>query len=151
MATPMIDRIDFAYGWRLRRSYPYEPNLPPPISTIKGSGWVYGTSGNDSIIGLTGHDSLVGNGGDDTFSGGTFVHGSGGHDVIKGFQAHGASAAGDVVALAGFADRTFDQAVADGHIAQAGADVVITDGANVVATLQHVLLTSLHANDFAFS
>ena len=74
-----------------------------------------------------------------------------GHDVVVGLQAHGANRQGDVVALAGFADHSFDQLVADGHIVQSGADVVIPDGTNVVATLQHVALASLHANDFAFS
>ena len=49
---------------------------------IHGTGWVYGTSGNDSIVGDSGHDSLVGNGGDDSFSGGAYVQDQGGHDVI---------------------------------------------------------------------
>jgi hypothetical protein len=55
-----------------------------------------------------------------------------------------------VVSLAGFSDHTFEQAIADGHIAQSGADVVISDGTSVVATLQNVSLASLHANDFLF-
>jgi hypothetical protein len=71
--------------------------------------------------------------------------------VVKGFQAHGAGAQGDVVALSGFVDQSFAQAVADGHIAQSGGDVVVSDGTHIVATLQNVLLSSLHANDFAFS
>ena len=80
-----------------------------------------------------------------------FTFGVGGHDVITDFQVHGASAQGDVVALAGFSDHTFDQAVADGHIAQSGTDVVISDGAHIVATLQDISLDSLHAQDFLFS
>ena len=59
-----------------------------------------------------------------------------------------AGAQGDVVLLTGFSDQTFDQAVANGHIAQAGADVVILDGANIVATLHDISLGSLHASDF---
>jgi Ca2+-binding RTX toxin-like protein len=58
------------------------PPPPPPSATIHGTGWVYGTAGNNSIIGDSGHDSLVGQGGNDTFSGGTYVQGLGGNDVI---------------------------------------------------------------------
>jgi len=110
-------------------------------------------AGNDTInvsalptgsIGVT----LNGGTGNDTFM---FTFGVNGHDVIQGFQAHGAGAQGDIVALAGSPDHTFDQAVADGHIAQSGADVVISDGVNVAATLQNITLASLHANDFLFS
>jgi hypothetical protein len=79
-----------------------------------------------------------------------FTFGTNGHDVVQGFQAHGVGTLGDVVALAGSPDQTFDQAVADGHIAQSGTDVIISDGANVVATLQSISLASLHANDFLF-
>ena len=114
---------------------------------------INGGAGNDTInasalpagtIGLT----LNGGAGNDTF---VFTFGTNGHDVVQGFQAHGASAQGDLVALMGSSDHTFDQAVADGHIAQSGAaDVVISDGTNVVATLQNIMLTSLHANDFHF-
>ena len=107
-----------------------------------------GGAGNDTIIGSGGNDTLIGGAGDDKF---VFTFGQTGHDVIQDFQAHGTGSQGDVIALAGFSDHTFDQAVADGHIAQAGADVVISDGANIVATLQNVSLASLHANDFLFS
>jgi hypothetical protein len=68
-----------------------------------------------------------------------------------GFQPHGAGTQGDLLSLTGFAEHSFDQAVGDGHIAQAGADVVISDGTHVVATLHDVLLSSLHANDFVFA
>jgi Ca2+-binding RTX toxin-like protein len=95
------------------------------------------------LIGLT----LNGGAGNDTFM---FTSGVNGHDVIQGFQAHGAGTQGDVVALAGSSDHTFDQAVANGHIAQSGSDVVLSDGTNVVATLQNISLASLHANDFLF-
>ncbi len=113
---------------------------------------INGGAGNDTInasalpagtIGLT----LDGGAGNDTF---VFTSSSNGQDVVQGFQAHGQGAQGDLVALLGSSDHAFAQAVADGHIAQSGADVVISDGANVTATLQNILLTSLHANDFHF-
>jgi Ca2+-binding RTX toxin-like protein len=107
-----------------------------------------GGVGNDTIVGSRGDDVLIGGAGNDEF---VFTSGESGHDTIVGFQAHGANTQGDVVALAGFSDHTFDQAIADGHIAQAGADVVISDGTNIVATLQNISLTSLHANDFLFT
>ncbi len=62
---------------------PVSPPPPPPPGAIHGTGWVYGTTGNDSIVGDSGSDSLVGNGGNDTFSGGLFVQGLGGSDVIN--------------------------------------------------------------------
>jgi len=113
---------------------------------------IKGGAGNDTInasalaagtIGVT----VDGGAGNDTF---VFAFGTNGNDVVQGFQAHGAGAQGDLVALMGSSDHTFDQAIADGHIAQSGADVVISDGANVAATLQGISLASLHANDFHF-
>jgi len=123
---------------------------------------INGDAGNDTIdasavpsgvaeltlAGGPGNDVLIGSGGNDTF---LFTFGEGGQDVVKGFQVHGAGAQGDVIALAGFADQSFAEAVADGHIVQSSADVAISDGTHVVATLQNVLLSSLHPNDFAFS
>jgi Ca2+-binding RTX toxin-like protein len=94
-----------------------------------------------------GNDSLLGGGGNDTFA---FTAGETGHDVVQNFQVHGASAQGDTILLKGFADATFDQAVADGDIAQFGNDVHISDGAHLVATLADVSLASLHAQDFLF-
>jgi len=100
------------------------------------------------IDGGAGNNELFGSQGNDTF---VVTAGESGRDMIHNFQAHGAGTQGDVVELTGFSDHTFDQAVADGHISQQGANVVISDGTNVVATLQHVSLTSLHANDFLFT
>jgi Ca2+-binding RTX toxin-like protein len=122
---------------------------------------IIGGSGNDIIDasaspagtmafifrGGEGNDTLVGGGGNDTFA---FTAGETGHDFVQNFQVHGASAQGDVVLLKGFADASFDQAVADGHIAQFGTDIHISDGANLVATLENVSLASLHAQDFLF-
>jgi len=100
------------------------------------------------LKGGSGDDVLIGGGGNDTFA---FTFGESGHDVIQNFQVHGASAQGDVVSLSGFLDHTFDDAVADGHIAQSGADVLISDGTNVIATLQGISVADLHAQDFLFS
>jgi hypothetical protein len=36
-------------------------------------------------------------------------------------------------------------------VAQSGADVVISDGTNIVATLQNISLASLHAHDLMFA
>jgi len=107
-----------------------------------------GGAGNDTITGSRGDDVLIGGAGDDKF---VFAFGQTGHDVIRDFQAHGTGTQGDTVALAGFSDHTFEQAVADGHIAQGGSDVAISDGTSIVATLQNVSLASLHANDFLFT
>jgi Ca2+-binding RTX toxin-like protein len=122
---------------------------------------INGGAGNDTIDasaspagtmalilkGGDGDDVLLGGGGNDQFA---FTFGESGHDVIQNFQIHGASAQGDVVLLSGFSDHTFDQAVADGHITQSGADVVISDGTNIIATLQDISLFSLHGQDFLF-
>jgi Ca2+-binding RTX toxin-like protein len=101
--------------------------------------------GNNSAAG---GDVLFGSSADDTF---VIAAGAPGNEVIMGFQPHGAGTQGDLLSLTGFAEHSFDQAVGDGHIAQAGADVVISDGTHVVATLHDVLLSSLHANDFVFA
>ena len=106
-----------------------------------------GGAGNDVIKGGAGNQVLVGGAGNDQF---VFSFGKSGNDLISDFQAHGASNQGDVVALTGFADHTFNQAVADGHIAQSGTDVAISDGTHIVATMQNILLATLHSNDFLF-
>jgi Ca2+-binding RTX toxin-like protein len=105
-----------------------------------------GAAGDDTLAGGHGDDTLTGGAGDDRFSFGA----QGGHDLITDFQAHGAGAHGDVVALSGFPDRTFATALANHHIVQVGLNVDITDGANVIVTLANVTLATLHANDFVF-
>jgi len=100
------------------------------------------------IDGGSGNDTLIGSSGNDTF---VFHSGTSGHDIVQDFQTHGAGTEGDVVALTGSPDHSFDQALADGHIAQSGADVVISDGPNIIAMLQNISLASLNANDFLFS
>jgi Ca2+-binding RTX toxin-like protein len=109
-----------------------------------------GGDGNDTIVGGAGNEILVGGTGNDTFAF-NFNPSGQGHDVIQDFQVHGTSTQGDVVRLAGFSDHSFDQALADGHIAQSGSDVIISDGTNIVATLQNILLATLHAHDFMFA
>jgi len=101
-----------------------------------------------TFIGRAGNDTMTGGASDDTFR---FTAGTTGHDTIVNFQVHGAGLHGDTIALAGFADHSFVQAMADGHIASSGGNVVISDGSSVFATLQNVSLNTLRANDFAFS
>ena len=109
-----------------------------------------GGDGNDTIIGGAGNEVLVGGSGDNTFAF-NFNPSGHGHDVIEDFQVHGTSTQGDVVRRAGFSNHSFDQAPADGHIAQSGSDVVIFNGTNIVATLQNISLASLQAQDFMFA
>ena len=72
--------------------------------------------------------------------------------VIQDFQVHtGGLHQADTISLVGFTDHSFDQLVANGHIFQSGADVVISDGTHAFAALQNVSLASLHANDFLFT
>jgi Ca2+-binding RTX toxin-like protein len=81
-----------------------------------------------------------------------FVFGStpGANIIVVDFQAHGLGPDADLVVLKGFADHNFADAVADNHIVQSGADVVIFDGVGPTITLQNTQLASLHANDFLF-
>jgi Ca2+-binding RTX toxin-like protein len=122
-------------------------------------------SGNDRLLGGGGADTLDGGSGDDTLAGGAgadvisggagadrfvFAAGDAGSDTLTDFRGHGANADGDLIVLNGFSDHSFADAVANGHIAQVGGDVVIGDAAGTIVTLQHVALASLHANDFLF-
>jgi Ca2+-binding RTX toxin-like protein len=106
-----------------------------------------GGAGDDTLSAGHGDDSLTGGSGDDRFSFGPQT----GHDLVTDFQAHGSGLHGDVVALSGFVDHTFAAALANHHIVQSGANVDITDGANVIVTLANVTLATLHANDFLFT
>jgi hypothetical protein len=74
-----------------------------------------------------------------------FVFGpSQGLDVqISDFRGHAPGGDGDVIVLKGFADHTIAEAVANGHISQSGADVVVSDGSGPVITLQNTLLSQL--------
>ena len=112
--------------------------------TIDASASPAGTMGL-GLSGGDGNDVLLGGAGNDVFA---FTVGESGHDVIQNFHVHGANPQGDVISLSGFSDQTFAQAVADGHIAQAGADVVISDGTNIIVALHDISLLSLTAQDF---
>lgn len=113
----------------------------------------------DDLIDLTNTPTLVnitvsgGDGNDTVTSNGhariDFHAGEVGSDVITNF--HVGFGSGDVIGLFGFFDdRTFAELVADRHILQSGADVVVTDGINTVVTLQNTLLSSLGDSDFLF-
>lgn len=112
--------------------------------TIDASAGPAGTMGF-RLSGGDGNDVLLGGAGNDVFA---FTFGESGHDEIQNFHVHGANTQGDVISLSGFSDQTFAQAVADGHIAQAGADVVISDGTNIIATLHDISIFTLTAQDF---
>ena len=107
-----------------------------------------GGDGNDVLTGSAGNDLLIGGTGNDTF---VFKAGMSGHDVVQDFQLHGAASQGDVLRLEGSSDHSFAEALADGHIAQSGADVLISDGTSIVATLQNVSLAALNSHDFLFA
>ncbi len=122
-------------------------------------GIVDGGNGNDRLVGTYAADDLRGSGGNDVLIGGLgddLLHGGAGndrfvfdagfgHDVIADFAAGPQTS--DVIALSGTLLSSFSGVLAASH--QEGADVVIDMGADSL-TLQHILLSNLHANDFAF-
>jgi len=69
---------------------------------------------------------------------------------VTGFELHGTTLEGDIMVLNGFADHSFNEALANQHIVQSGGDVVIADGSGLVVTLQGVSLAALTASDFLF-
>ncbi|HEY0648659.1 calcium-binding protein, partial [Phenylobacterium sp.] len=69
---------------------------------------------------------------------------------IVAFQSHSLSAEADLIVLNGFADASFADAVANQHIVQSGADVVVSDGTGAVVRLLNVSLANLGAADFLF-
>ena len=81
-----------------------------------------------------------------------FVFGSStGADVqVLDFQAHAVSEDGDIVTLHGYPDHSFASALANQHIVQSGADVVISDEAGAIVTLRNTLLSDLGAKAFLF-
>src|SRR5205085_8046159 len=115
-----------------------------------------------SVSGLDGADSfdvtafaggglglrLSGGAGSDRF---VFGPGSAHADVqILEFRTHATSAEADLIQLNGFADHSFASAVANHHIVQAGADVIIDDGAGAAIRLLNTALSDLGGSDFLF-
>ena len=116
-----------------------------------GNDRLFGGNGNDQLIGDTGSDLLDGGAGNDRLEGGAnsdvFVFANGfGRDTIVDFDAVDVGEKIDlsaVVAITSFSDLSAN------HLAQVGANAVITDGGNTI-TLNNVLIGDLDANDFIF-
>jgi len=110
---------------------------------VDGSGHaVLGTWGG-TVTSTGGNDLLVASGGQDTFVFGANF----GHDVVKGFQASGASH--DIVQ---FSKSVFDN-FADvlSHATASGGDVVITATTGDTLTLKNTKLAALDKGDFHFA
>jgi hypothetical protein len=99
-----------------------------------------GTAGNDTLAVPVGNNLMIGGGGSNTFVFGA----SFGKDVITDFQA--TTSNHDVLQFS--QDVFSDLAAVLDHAAQVGSDVVITADAHDTVTLQNVLLSNLHQNDF---
>jgi hypothetical protein len=123
------------------------------ISTGAGDDLVKMFALNDT--GFNGVMTVDTGAGDDTVIGGNtgfnllFHAGDHSHDVFEFF--HGAQSGGsDHIDLVGGTDHSFADLVANGHITQVDADVVITDGDSTFLTLTNTDLGSLTAADFLF-
>lgn len=108
-----------------------------------GDDTVSAGSGKDSITGGAGDDVLAGGKGEDTFS----FSGAFGNDTISDFTAD-SGAGHDTLQFANNDFSSFAQV--QSHMAQTGADVVITLDTFDTITLQNVLLSKLVAADFLF-
>jgi RTX calcium-binding nonapeptide repeat (4 copies) len=120
------------------------------LSGLAGNDWLDGGLGRDTLSGGAGADRLIGGGGDDILSGGAgddifeFARGFG-RDRITDF---GDSAGNeDVIQFARAIFRNFS--ALSGSMKQAGADVVITAGTDVL-TIHGVQVASLGSDDFLF-
>jgi serralysin len=116
-----------------------------------GSYNVFGGHLNDVIVTGQGADTLTGGAGNDTLTGGLGADhfnfaGHFGQDTITDFAATGS--AHDIVNFAASDFASFD-ALAP-HMAQVGADVVISFDAKDTITLQHVSLADVTSADFTF-
>ncbi|HET7722466.1 MAG TPA: hypothetical protein VFK43_21050, partial [Acidimicrobiales bacterium] len=63
----------------------YNPEAPPAVATIAGSGHIVGTDGDDVIVGSPGRDHIFAGAGNDIIcgnGGGDIIDGGGGNDVI---------------------------------------------------------------------
>ena len=56
-----------------------------------------------------------------------------------------------MIGLANFAGRSFAELVANGHLVQAGSDVLLTDGSHTLVTLAGITVGALSAADFLFT
>ena len=112
------------------------------VSTLDGDD-ILDASEFDGGLDLT----LWGGNGADRF---VFGSSTGASIQVLDFQAHTYADAGDAIALHAFPDHDFASAIDHGHIAQTGADVVISDDAGVIVTLRNTLLSDLGATDFLF-
>lgn len=132
--------------------------LSPGVNTGEAAGDTYnsienlqGSAYNDDLRGDDLDNVLIGGGGDDILSGrmgnDTFVFADGfGNDQIVSFEALNGLEKIDLSSVTNILDFAD---LAANHMAQVGADVIITDGANTI-TLVNVALGNLDANDFLF-
>lgn len=110
-----------------------------------------GTDGADTLIGGKGTDTLTGGKGNDMLTGGgghdSFVHDKGdGIDTITDFTASGSDS--DVLDLGDYAYSRVEHLY--GHLAQVGADAVITLGPDDQIILKNVQVSQLSAANFTF-
>lgn len=108
-----------------------------------GSDLLYGGAGFDTLHGGLGNDTLEGNFNADTF---VFYDG-GGSDVVTDFDLPNIFEKIDLSALTEVTD--FSDLISN-HIAQAGSDTIISDGAGMSITLIGITYTDLAADDFIF-
>lgn len=116
-----------------------------------GSDTVLGGAGNDTFFGAGGADVFTGGTGNDTAHAGigaeTFVFASGdGNDTIIGFDV--TADVLDLSAVAAFGD--FGDFLENGHIAQSGNDLVITDNAGLTIRLEGLELADLTEDNVLF-
>ncbi|WP_176223198.1 calcium-binding protein [Aurantimonas sp. 22II-16-19i] len=116
-----------------------------------GNNTLEGGDGEDVIRGFAGFDKITGGAGDDTLTGDfnadTFIFANGfGKDTITDFDEFNNSEKINLSAVTNIINFTDLQL---NHLTQAGANAVITDGANTI-TLLNVSLNDLDVNDFIF-
>ena len=77
----------------------YNPDAPPAVATIAGSGYIVGTDGDDVIVGSSGRDHIFGGLGNDIIcgnGGGDIIDGGGGNDIIVGDAPTAYGQSGDI-------------------------------------------------------
>ncbi|MEZ5892050.1 MAG: calcium-binding protein [Parvularculaceae bacterium] len=119
-----------------------------------GDDWLAGAVGNDTLLGDAGNDTLMGSTGVDVLNGGAgddeiiFTLGDGA-DVIIGFSAGAVSE--DIIRLFGWgaAFDAFSDILA--HATDNGVNTVIDFGGGDTLTLNGVLVSQLHQDDFLFT